>query len=245
MWFRLLAMLICVSSIVVGQDLPGPGKPANAYSNGSFTEPNGELSTYLFGSSMNITWETKYDTVDLSLIIGWDFSNRIPLALNIAQTWHLWDVVTSSQNSSQIYTFIIINATGSDYDKRHGGFLSATFWIQLTYSASASSTTSSASAIVFSASSQPMENASDGQLAGLTEGAKVGVGVGVGVGGIGLISLAAGMFLYRRSRDRKTQATGNIETLPQGTGPGSLYFNNNYKTPVEMQDTGRMEIQAR
>ncbi|KAI1452296.1 hypothetical protein F4805DRAFT_447970 [Annulohypoxylon moriforme] len=257
MWFRLFATLIYLSLAVVGQDMPGPGEPAPTFADGAFTEPRGEQSTYTLGSSINITWDTTYETANLWLIVDWSYDKPIQLASNIAQRWYQWQVATSSHNSSQIYAFRLVNATGTASEQSDGGFTSAAFWIQLTASVPASSATSSASLISTSASapatisatttspaatSQTTDSSSDGQAQGLTDSAKVGVGVGVGVGGVGLIALAAGILLYRRSRNNKTQATDNMEPYSQGTpstAPGSLYYGNYYKQPAEMQDTGR------
>ncbi len=80
MWSRPLATLIFLSSVAFGQDLPGPGEPALTYADGSFTEPRGSQSTYRVGSTMNVSWDTTYDTSNLWLIIGWSFNSPIQLA---------------------------------------------------------------------------------------------------------------------------------------------------------------------
>lgn len=148
MWFRLLAILWCVSSIAIAQDLPGPGYPALVYADGLFTVPGGSQSTYTLGSTMNVSWQTAYETSNLWLIIGWSFDTPVQLACksnstftslslkliensaaNVGQTWYQWEVTTNSKNSSEVYAFRIVNGTGTDAQQLDGGFLSAAFWI--------------------------------------------------------------------------------------------------------------------
>ncbi|KAI1370326.1 hypothetical protein F4677DRAFT_366086 [Hypoxylon crocopeplum] len=264
MWFRPLAALVFLSSFVAGQDLPGPGEPALQYTDGAFTEPRGSQSTYTVGVSMNVSWHTTYDTSNLWLIVGWSFNTPIQLASNIGQTWYEWEVSTDSTNATEIYAFRVVDAQGTTEEQQGGGFLSAAFWINglKTTSSSISSTAShvstSASApaatseeVVTSSSTSalPVETAVE-TTSGLTEGGKIGVGVGVGAGGVGLIALIAGIILFRRSKNSKTQAADSMEPFSQtpqtfpstpqtyaGT-PGTQTYNEYYK-PNEMADTGR------
>ncbi|KAI1214435.1 uncharacterized protein F4807DRAFT_408097 [Annulohypoxylon truncatum] len=261
MWFRLLATLIYVSTVAAGQNPPGPGEPAPIYADGVFTEPRGSQSTYTLGSTMNISWQTAYETSNLWLIVDWRYSTPIQLASNIGQTWYQWEVATDSKNSSDIYAFRIVNASGTAAQQSDGGFMSAAFWIDglptttippssaashISTSASAPATTSAATAVSSAATSQTTGIASNVQSPGLTKSAKIGVGVGVGVGGVGFISLIAGILLYRRSQDRKLQATDNMEPYSQVVPPAhfnapeALYYHDYYKPPVEMQGTGRI-----
>ncbi|KAI1442149.1 hypothetical protein F5Y02DRAFT_267074 [Annulohypoxylon stygium] len=261
MWFRLLAILWCVSSIAIAQDLPGPGYPALVYADGLFTVPGGSQSTYTLGSTMNVSWQTAYETSNLWLIIGWSFDTPVQLASNVGQTWYQWEVTTNSKNSSEVYAFRIVNGTGTDAQQLDGGFLSAAFWIDglpttsIPVSSAASRistsaeapTTTSAITISSAAISQPTEIANNNQFPGLTNSAKVGVGVGVGIGGIGFIALIAGVLLYRRSRNSKVQVSDNMEPYYQAApptqfnAPGAFYYHESYKPPppAEMQGTGR------
>ncbi|KAI1411308.1 hypothetical protein F5Y13DRAFT_166149 [Hypoxylon sp. FL1857] len=257
MWFRPLCALILLGSVAFGQDPPGPGEPASEYTDGAFTEPRGEQSTYRMGATMNISWHTTYETSNLWLIVGWSFNTPIQLAANTGQTWYQWEVTTDSKNSSEIYAFRIVNAFGTPEDQQSGGFLSAAFWIgglettsqsssstasHISTSASAPATTSTTTSSTISSSStasaQAAESTIESQPSGLTDSAKIGVGVGVGVGGLGVIALIIGILLYRRSRSGKTQAAGNMEPYLQTKPPQSYYgapgaqsYNEYYKPP--------------
>ncbi|KAI6085677.1 hypothetical protein F4821DRAFT_147437 [Hypoxylon rubiginosum] len=230
MWFRPLAALVLLSSIVSAQDdLPGPGEPALQYTDGAFTEPRGSQSTYNLGTTLNVSWETSYDTSNLWLIQGWQFNAPIQLATNIGQTWYEWTVDTDSTNKTEIYSFRVVNATGTQEQQQGGGFLSAAFYIgnlkatSSSISSTASHVSTSASApaatteaeITSSASGAAQTTEAAASTAGLSEGGKIGVGVGVGVGGVGLIALIAGILLYRRSKNSKSQAADGMEPYSQ------------------------------
>ncbi|KAL7623758.1 hypothetical protein AAE478_005311 [Parahypoxylon ruwenzoriense] len=267
MWLRPLAALVCLSSVAFGQDLPGPGEPALQYTDGAFTEPRGSQSTYRLGATMNVSWATSYDTSNLWLIVGWSFNTPVQLASNIGQTWYEWKVATDSTNSSEIYAFRVVNATGTIEDQQGGGFLSAAFWISGLQTTSSSSSISVTASTISTSASAPattsqatQTNTIDGAFAsestiptttpGLTQGGKIGVGVGVGVGGVGIIALIVGIILFRRSRNNKTQAADSMEPYSQTpqtfpTTPqtyvstlASQPYNEYYK-PAEMEGVGR------
>ncbi|KAI2616335.1 hypothetical protein GGR54DRAFT_242467 [Hypoxylon sp. NC1633] len=259
MWFRPLATLALLSSFALGQDLPGPGEPALPYDDGAFTEPTG--GSYHLGSTLNVSWHTTYETSNLWLIVGWKFNNPIQLATNIGQNWYDWTVSTSSNNASEIYSFRVVNATGTDEQQSGGGFLSTAFLIdglkstsssmsmtQTQISTAASAPVATSAKTSATAPAQTTDSAAQAQSS-LTEGGKIGIGVGVGVGGVGLIALIAGIILFRRSKNRKTQAVDSMEPYSQTpqTFPSTPHTyvgspNEYYKTPgatVEMEDTGR------
>ncbi|KAI1767050.1 hypothetical protein GGR53DRAFT_161925 [Hypoxylon sp. FL1150] len=230
MWFPPLAALVLLGSVVTAQDddLPGPGEPALQYADGAFTEPRGEQTTYNQGTTLNVSWETSYDTSNLWVIQGWDFNSPIQLATNIGQTWYEWTVTTDSTNKTEIYSFRIVNATGTREQQQGGGFLSAAFYIgnlkvtSSSISSTASHVSTSASAPAATTEAQVTSNASGAaqttdvaSTAGLSEDGKIGVGVGVGVGGVGLIALIAGILLYRRSKNNKTRAASGMEPYSQ------------------------------
>ncbi|KAI1135348.1 hypothetical protein F5Y05DRAFT_395370 [Hypoxylon sp. FL0543] len=173
---------------------------------------------------MNVSWHTTYETANLWLIAGWNFNSPIQLATNVGQTWYQWDVSTDSTNSSEVYAFRVVNATGTTDEQQNGGFLSAAFWIDglqtaskpLPATASHISTSASAPATISAAASSPAsaqsaESTIESESAGLTDGEKTGVGVGVSIGGLGVIALIIGILLYRRSRNDKTQAVDDGE----------------------------------
>ncbi|KAI1802622.1 hypothetical protein F4811DRAFT_528791 [Daldinia bambusicola] len=238
MWFgplSALASLAFLSSAVLAQDdaLPGPGEPAELYDDGAFKEPRGTQATYRLGATMNVSWETTYETSNLWLIVGWSWGTPIQLASNIGQTWYEWEVSTDSTNSSEIYAFRVVNALGTPEEQRGGGFLSAAFWIDglptrtssvspsmshISTSASAPAVTSSP-ATTSSTASQTPEPTIVSETSGLTASGKVGVGVGVGVGGIGLIALVLGIIYFKKSRNQRTTAADSMEPYSQTPQP--------------------------
>lgn len=60
-----------------------------------------------------------------------------------------------------------------------------------------------------------MTSESGTSQSGLTQSGKIGLGVGVGVGAVGIAALVAGVILYRRSQNSKTQAGDNMEPYSQ------------------------------
>ncbi|KAK6955889.1 hypothetical protein Daesc_003535 [Daldinia eschscholtzii] len=230
MWFRplpALTSLIVLSSAVLAQDLPGPGEPALEYADGAFKEPRGSQSTYRLGATMNVSWDTSYETSNLWLIVGWSFNSPVQLASNLGQKWYEWKVSTDSTNSSEIYGFRVVNALGTTEEQQGGGFLSAAFLIDGLPSTSVSPTvshistsasapvTTPTSASTSSVTSQTPESTAAGESSGLSDSGKIGVGVGVGVGGVGLIALVLGILFLRRSRNNRTQAADSMEPYSQ------------------------------
>ncbi|KAI0181657.1 hypothetical protein GGR52DRAFT_525583 [Hypoxylon sp. FL1284] len=268
MWFRPLAALILLSSMVYAQDLPGPGEAPLQYVDGAFIEPRGSQSTYNLGTTLNVSWQTSYDTSNLWLIVGWEFNSPIQLATNIGQNWYEWTVSTDSTNKTEIYGFRVVNATGSTGQQKGGGFLSAAFFIgnlkstsssvsptESRISTSANAPSATGAAELSTSATGPAETTVDenASTSGLTEGGKIGVGVGVGVGGVGLIALIAGVLLYRRSKNSKTQTGSGMEpysqspqayaSAPQNYGGGAAApqsYQEYYKPapePSEMENT--------
>ncbi|KAI5862463.1 hypothetical protein GGS23DRAFT_101653 [Durotheca rogersii] len=228
MWLLRLAALLCLSALALGQ-LPNPGEPALKYSDGAFIEPKGSQSSYPMGATMNVSWTTTYETSNLWLIVAWEFNQPVLLASNIGQTWYAWEVSTDSTNATQIYSFRVVDAQGTEAQQKGGGFLSASFFIsglRATSSSTTSTSTSSASSSTFTTSitSTSSAGAFDATLpttsvevtpSGLTDSAKIGVGVGVGVGGVGLIALILGVIFFRRSRNKKTREADSMEPYSQ------------------------------
>ncbi|KAI0130927.1 hypothetical protein F4814DRAFT_404254 [Daldinia grandis] len=266
MWFRPLSAfisLIFLSSAILAQDLPGPGEPAFEYTDGVFAEPRGSQSTYRVGATMNVSWDTTYETSNLWLVVGWSFNSPVQLASNIGQKWYEWKVSTDSTNSSEIYAFRVVDASGTSEDQQGGGFLSAAFWIDglptTTLSSTISHISTSASAPVTtptstssSVTSQTPESTAENQSSGLTDSGKIGVGVGVGVGGVGIIALVLGIIFFRRSKNNRTQAADSMEPYSQSPqtfpptpqpyhGASDAQFHGYYKPtePSEMEGVGR------
>jgi hypothetical protein len=77
-------LLFLVATIVHGQTttrLPAPP----AYADGDFTSPNNAATQIVDnGISLNITWETSYDSVNLYLVTGGDYANSEALTSNNA-----------------------------------------------------------------------------------------------------------------------------------------------------------------
>ncbi|KAI2779267.1 hypothetical protein F4815DRAFT_474738 [Daldinia loculata] len=266
MWFgpfSTFISLIFLSSAILAQDLPGPGEPAFEYTDGAFTEPRGSQATYRLGATMNVSWDTTYETSNLWLIVGWSFNSPIQLASNVGQTWYEWKVSTDSTNSSEIYAFRVVDASGTTEDQQGGGFLSAAFWIgglqtttlsstisHISTSASAPVTTSTSTSS--SVTSQTPESTSESQSSSLSDSGKIGVGVGVGVGGVGIIALVLGILFFRRSKNSRTQAADSMEPYSQSSqafpptpqpyhGAADAQFPGYYKPtePSEMEGVGK------
>ncbi|KAI1108909.1 hypothetical protein F5Y14DRAFT_434391 [Nemania sp. NC0429] len=214
--------LLCVSLLATfalgdDNDLPPPGSPALPYTNGSFSEPSGNIASYSQGNRMNISWTTVYETTSIFLITGYVWAAPKQITTNSAQTWTLWDVETDSTNSSEIYVFRAVNGTADLAEQNTGGFLSAAFFIPVKEpSQSSSSSSSSATPTPTTSATSSAKTSSDATTtptptptnssppsSGLADGAKIGIGVGVGVGGIGLAALATAFFFWRRSKKAK------------------------------------------
>ncbi|KAI0384774.1 hypothetical protein F5Y04DRAFT_277507 [Hypomontagnella monticulosa] len=225
MWHRVFALLLFLGAAGLAQELPEPGKPALQYTDGVFTEPRGSQASYTLGATMNVSWHTTYETSNLWLIVGWNFNSPVQLAFNTGQDWYQWQVSTDSKNSSEVYAFRVVDATGTAKDQKDGGFLSGAFWIEGLQTASSSTfptlsrvSTSAAAPIATSEpvtstleTSQTAESTAQSNSSGITEDSKVGFGVGLSVGSVGIVAFALGIWLYRRSKGKKTPVVGSTD----------------------------------
>ncbi|KAH8646239.1 hypothetical protein BX600DRAFT_158023 [Xylariales sp. PMI_506] len=128
-----------------------PGQEAVPHAVGNFTIPNGSTPSFSAGTSMNISWDTTFQLSTLWLITGCDFADPTKsLVVGTSLTYFIWDVETTSTNTSELYSFRVVDSDGSTSDQESGGFWSAVFYIDqttTTTSSSISSTSTSTSSI--------------------------------------------------------------------------------------------------
>lgn len=131
-----------------------PGQSAVPHDVGNFTFPNGVTPTFSAGTSMNISWTTTFSLSTLWLIAGCNFANPTKsLIAGSSATFYVWEVDTDSTNSSQLYSFRVVDATGSSASQRGGGFWSAVFYISgATSPLSSASSSASPSSLLSSTS---------------------------------------------------------------------------------------------
>ncbi|KAL1582914.1 hypothetical protein WHR41_08429 [Cladosporium halotolerans] len=86
---------------------------------------------------MNVSWETKYPSVNLFLITGTEYNTARTCVTGTTQTWWEWEVDDNGDNS-QPFSFRAVNAQGTQEDKIGGGFYTGQFWIRREPSASSS-----------------------------------------------------------------------------------------------------------
>lgn len=152
---RLLTFLVgLVPLINPSEACTAPGKAAAEYADGSFSIPNGNTPSYSQGSTMYITWSTTYESSTLWLISGCNYGSPLKsLVVGTTDTSFEWEVNTSSTNSSEVYLFRIVNATGTTEQQQSGGFVSASFYISGGPSSSSSLLSSSSSSASSSSTS--------------------------------------------------------------------------------------------
>ncbi|KAK9781788.1 putative Mid2 domain-containing protein [Seiridium cardinale] len=133
-----------------------PGQIAVPHDVGNFTFPNGATPKFSAGTAMNISWTTTFILSTLWLITGCDFANptKSLLAGSLA-TYYVWEVETDYTNSSELYSFRVVDSSGDAAAQRSGAFWSAVFYISggITSSSSLSGTSLSVPSTTFSASS--------------------------------------------------------------------------------------------
>ncbi|KAI0174414.1 hypothetical protein BJ166DRAFT_512100 [Pestalotiopsis sp. NC0098] len=230
--FRVLFVLLLFLSLTRGSEDDyacgtAPGQPAVTHADGNFTFPNATSPIFQAGTSMNISWTTNFALSTLWLISGCNFA--VPtknLATGLADSYFVWDVETNSTNSSQVYSFRVVNSDGSDAAQRGGGFWSVVFYIYNETVAPSSSVTADPTATlsVFTgiqtgqttstanAVSQP-SSTSVATTSDLSTGAKAGIGVGVSLGVVGLLGVAAGFYISRRRQNKNNDSqTPHIPT---------------------------------
>ncbi|KAK6077878.1 hypothetical protein SCUP515_04716 [Seiridium cupressi] len=166
---------------------------------------------------------------------GYDFANPTKsLLVRSSATYYVWRVKTNSADSSESYSFRVVDSSGDVAPQKSGGFWSAVFYISggTTSSSSssslpgtslsahstpfsASSTSSSAATIAtFSSTSTTFTQTSSTfpssispatSSAGLSTGAKIGIGVGSSFGVIGLVGFAVGFYFWRKWQGKKQE----------------------------------------
>ncbi|KAI0127868.1 hypothetical protein BJ170DRAFT_683694 [Xylariales sp. AK1849] len=210
MLIQQLLSLGILSHIATCADSPAPGQPASTYMDGSFIEPRGNIATYGMGATMNISWESIYNSSNFYLVIGLRYNTPVQLTTNTDSTF--FDIQQTS-GGFQSAAFHISDNTGEPLS-------SAT-----TTSALATSTIASASAAVATSWSTSSEEGNDisptmstqpaystlnpdaNTQPGPSSGVKAGVGAGIGIGALGFLALGAGFWFWRRAKTRSTSPT--------------------------------------
>ncbi|KAE8377581.1 hypothetical protein BDV26DRAFT_281748 [Aspergillus bertholletiae] len=86
---------------------------------GKFLDPNGAPQCVSQESIMNVSWQTKYSTINLYLILVANYDD--PVAL--------WRVGYPIRDDFKPFVLQLVNAQGSSQEQTDGGIWSARFWI--------------------------------------------------------------------------------------------------------------------
>ncbi|KEQ95499.1 hypothetical protein AUEXF2481DRAFT_5100 [Aureobasidium subglaciale EXF-2481] len=135
-------LLFLVGPIVQGQTTTRlPAAPS--YQDGVFSSPDTAITQIVDkGVEMNVTWATSYESVNLYLIFGQDYTNPRGLRISTTDTFYLW-TIDDFGNNSLPFSFRAVNAAGTSKEQAGGGFYTGQFWIR-DRSATTTTTTSSA-----------------------------------------------------------------------------------------------------
>ncbi|KAK8108327.1 uncharacterized protein PG998_010340 [Apiospora kogelbergensis] len=97
--------------------------------NGTFAFPKIYGEKYRETSSLNISWSTKYEAVNLQCYQRGKVATPMQLSTNLAEKWFQWDIKVQETNLTEPYVFRIVNARGTAQEKSGGGFWSSSFFI--------------------------------------------------------------------------------------------------------------------
>ncbi|KAI3317843.1 hypothetical protein HD806DRAFT_358758 [Xylariaceae sp. AK1471] len=177
--------------------------------NGSFVFPVTYPLTFRETSTINITWKTSYEAVNLYYYQSGKVATSLQISTNLGIKWFQWQVHAEETNLTLPYVFRIVNARGTDYEQTQEGFWSTSFYITRDSSSASTtsmmsstlSTSSSSSSVAPSftsltttstqtptASNNPPVNSSSNE--GLSSGAIAGIAVGASLGAIALAVVA-------------------------------------------------------
>ncbi|KAI0164759.1 hypothetical protein GGR57DRAFT_497635 [Xylariaceae sp. FL1272] len=213
--------------------------------NGSFAFPRQYPLQFRESSQINITWDTKYEGVNLYYYQRGKVAVSTQIATNLATSWYQWEVFAEEKNLTEPYVFHMVNARGTAGEQYDGGFWSTSFFILRDDDDSTSSSTSSAPA---TSSTKPSSYSTDSAsitssniksnptstLSPSPEAAQTGTALtsgGLSTGGIagvaiaGIIAailLALVSFCYGRRKAR-----GRQQALPEIGGEVTSYWKSN------------------
>ncbi|RYP16927.1 hypothetical protein DL765_004851 [Monosporascus sp. GIB2] len=95
--------------------------------NGSFIFPRTWPIGFRETSTINITWSTNYEGINLYYYQR----GKVATSVQIATTeWYMWEVKTEEANVTEPFVFRIVNAHGTDDEQLNGGFWSTSFFIR-------------------------------------------------------------------------------------------------------------------
>ncbi|RYP45201.1 hypothetical protein DL768_008433 [Monosporascus sp. mg162] len=102
-------------------------EPQNS-ANGSFIFPRMWPTGFRETSTVNITWTTNYEGINL-----YYYHQRGNVATSVptaATEWYMWEVKTEEANVAEPFVFRIVNAHGTDDEQLNGDFWSTSFFIR-------------------------------------------------------------------------------------------------------------------
>ncbi|KAI1774450.1 hypothetical protein F4818DRAFT_82857 [Hypoxylon cercidicola] len=223
--------------------------------NGSFIFPRTWPLDFRETSTINISWTTKYEVVNLYYYQKGKVATSLQLSTNQATEWYQWEVMSEETNLTEPFVFRIVNARGTSEEKLNGGFWSTSFYIvrnavasttsSLLPSSTLSESSSTASTTTSSTTtSSPTSTPSQGPLLvdvaqapqddnkGLSSGAIAGIVVATVVG---VAALAVAYMLYRKRRARRSLAVpGTAPKPPLPSGMGYPMTQEIYTSPPEL-----------
>ncbi|RYP90032.1 hypothetical protein DL770_003877 [Monosporascus sp. CRB-9-2] len=95
--------------------------------NGSFIFPRTWPISFRETSTINITWTTNYEGINLYYYQR----GKVATSIQIATTeWYFWEVRTEEANVTEPFVFRIVNAHGTNDEQLNGGFWSTSFFIR-------------------------------------------------------------------------------------------------------------------
>ncbi|OJJ33445.1 hypothetical protein ASPWEDRAFT_30521 [Aspergillus wentii DTO 134E9] len=228
LWVIPLLVSYCLAACS-SERLPLPG----SYADGKFDYPDGTAQCFTQGSSMNVSWETKYSTSNLWLIHGDNYNNPTGLALNTGTNWYEWKVDYNTNNHSMPFSFRVVDTQGTSKEQAQGGFVSGQFYVSFNSASSTATTTSTSSATNTGTSTREpttsptttdsTRSASSGRS---SHGTTLGLGLGVGLGVAACIAGAVAFFFFHRKNSPSSSqfsSVPNKEPSEQPTEQQPIY----------------------
>ncbi|KAK7976953.1 hypothetical protein PG988_004443 [Apiospora saccharicola] len=97
--------------------------------NGFFIYPRVFAERFRESSSVNISWRTQYDAVNLYFYQRGKVAASTQLTTNLAARWFQWQVRVQETNLTEPYVFRILNAFGTSEEQTDSGFWSSSFYV--------------------------------------------------------------------------------------------------------------------
>ncbi|KAI0102574.1 hypothetical protein GGR51DRAFT_574035 [Nemania sp. FL0031] len=97
--------------------------------NGSFIYPRTYPLTFTEKTAINVTWNTRFESVNLYYYQSGNVANSSQLARSLRSSWFYWEVSAVGNDYALPYVFRIVNSHGTDYERYVQGFWSTSFYI--------------------------------------------------------------------------------------------------------------------